>query len=101
MLFFRRTFSFSTLAHKFGFIGLGNMGSPMVKNLSKLSSPIFAYDLAPPQAMPANIQILKSLEEIPADLSIIITMLPNAKIVKSVCYDHLIPKLKQGKNLIF
>lgn len=72
---------------KLGFIGLGIMGKPMVKNLLKAGHEVIVYDViqsnvdcvAAEGAAPAN-----SLKEVAEQCKLVITMLPNSPHVKSV-----------------
>lgn len=61
-----------------GFIGLGNMGSPMAKNLLKNGYPIIATDLFP--------ESCKELQDIGAQVTL--------KQKHSTDYVHLSPKQK-------
>lgn len=72
---------------KLGFIGLGIMGKPMVKNLLKAGHEVIVYDViqsnvdcvAAEGAAPAN-----SSKEVAEQCKLVITMLPNSPHVKSV-----------------
>jgi len=81
---------------RIGFIGLGNMGSKMVKNLLQANYEVIGYDINENlvDALVANgIHKASNLNEIIDDVDVIITMLPNGKIVKKV-YENIINKLK-------
>lgn len=72
---------------KIGFIGLGHMGSPMVRNLLKAKHEVYAFDVAP-----AAIEVITKEGAKPAhslsdlkDCEIIITMLPTGDNVREVC----------------
>lgn len=72
---------------KLGFIGLGIMGKPMVKNLLKAGHEVIVYDVIQSNvdhvvaegAVSAN-----SSKEVAAQCKLVITMLPNSPHVKSV-----------------
>lgn len=72
---------------KLGFIGLGIMGKPMVKNLLKAGHEVIVYDVIQSNvdyvvaegAAPAN-----SSKEVAEQCKLVITMLPNSPHVKSV-----------------
>ena len=86
---------------KIGFIGLGNMGSKMVINLLKANYEVVGYDINEKfidQLIPNGYQKASSLNEIPNDIDVIITMLPNGEIVEKV-YESIINKLKPNTLL--
>ena len=86
---------------KIGFIGLGNMGSKMVANLLKANYEIVGYDINEKfvdKLIPNGIRKASSLNEIPDDIDVIITMLPNGEIVEKV-YESIIDKLKPNTLL--
>ena len=72
---------------KIGFIGLGIMGKPMVKNLLKAGHEVLAYDI-----LPANVEDVtgagangaSSIAGVAKECKLIITMLPNGPQVKEV-----------------
>jgi len=72
---------------KVGFIGLGNMGTPMVKNLLKKGLQVSVYDvknslakdLAKDGAKPCG-----TLQEVSSDVDVVVTMLPGNKEVLDV-----------------
>ncbi len=65
-----------------GFIGLGNMGMPMAKNLAAANLRITGFDSE--SVRKENFNIVNSIESACSNKDIIITMLPNGKIVKKV-----------------
>src|SRR5512143_3702179 len=72
---------------KIGFIGLGIMGKPMVKNLLKAGFPIFAYDLnknAVDDVVKAGAEAVFSSREAAGKADVIITMLPDSPDVREV-----------------
>ena len=81
---------------KIGFIGLGNMGSKMVKNLLQANYEVVGYDINKKlvdELIQNGIHKASSLNEIIDDVDVIITMLPNGEIVKKV-FETIITKLK-------
>jgi len=81
---------------RIGFIGLGNMGSKMVKNLLQANYEVVGYDINEKlvdELIPNGIHKASSLNEIIDDVDVIITMLPNGEIVKKV-FENIISKLK-------
>jgi len=72
---------------KIGFIGLGIMGKPMVKNLLKAGYEVIAYDIIPENVenvVEAGALGANSIKEVVVDCKQIITMLPNGPHVKEV-----------------
>lgn len=70
-----------------GFIGLGNMGGPMARNLMKAGHKLKAFDLAPAAldaAAKAGASLAKSAAEAAKGVEIVITMLPAAQHVRQV-----------------
>jgi len=81
---------------RIGFVGLGNMGSKMVKNLLQANYKVVGYDINEKlvdELIPNGIHKASSLNEIIDDVDVIITMLPNGEIVKKV-FENIISKLK-------
>ncbi|HIU77573.1 MAG TPA: 2-hydroxy-3-oxopropionate reductase [Candidatus Pelethocola excrementipullorum] len=72
---------------KIGFIGLGIMGKPMVRNLLKAGHEVLAYDVIQAnvdQAVKDGAKAAESSKDVAAQCKLIITMLPNSPHVKSV-----------------
>ena len=81
---------------RIGFIGLGNMGSKMVKNLLQANYEVIGYDINEnlvDELVASGIHKASNLNEVIDDVDAIITMLPNGEIVKKV-YENIINKLK-------
>ncbi|WCR11778.1 3-hydroxyisobutyrate dehydrogenase [Paracoccus stylophorae] len=78
---------------KIGFIGLGNMGAPMAANLAKAGHEVLGYDTAAPE--PEGVIAAASAAEAAADADVVITMLPNGQILRSVA-DQIIPAMRSG-----
>lgn len=73
-------------AKRIGFIGLGNMGAPMVANLVRGGHDVMGYDVAPDRARQvAQAQAARatdSLAELARHAEIVITMLPSGREVR-------------------
>ncbi|MBQ2262246.1 MAG: 3-hydroxyisobutyrate dehydrogenase [Loktanella sp.] len=76
---------------KIGFIGLGNMGAPMAANLAGQHD-VVAFD---PAAKPAGLTLVDSAEDAARDADVVITMLPDGKILRAVAA-QIHPAMKQG-----
>lgn len=70
-----------------GFIGLGNMGAPMAANLAKAGHSVKGFDVAGAQA--DGVTQVSSAAEAAQGSEIVITMLPNGEILKSVAAEIL------------
>ena len=81
---------------KIGFIGLGNMGAPMAKNLVEAGHDVTGFDTH--ASMPDGVQVAISAAGAAKDADVVITMLPNGAILRSVA-DEVIPAMKQGAVL--
>jgi len=81
---------------KIGFIGLGNMGAPMARNLIKAGENIMGYDVSPTNVedIPQN-----SMNSIASECEIIFTMLPDGNILRGV-YSDLTPKCNKDTILV-
>ena len=72
---------------KLGFIGLGNMGGPMVRNLLKAGHAVRAYDLVPKlaaAAREAGAELASGATDAARGAEIVVTMLPAGRQVKEV-----------------
>jgi len=72
---------------KIGFIGLGIMGKPMVKNLLKAGHEVLVYDIIAANVedvVSAGAKGAASIAEVAKECKLIITMLPNGPQVKEV-----------------
>ena len=72
---------------KIGFIGLGNMGLPMAKNLINADHDVIGFDLVEEcmsNLVDAGGRCGKQLEDCVSDVNVIITMLPEGKHVDAV-----------------
>ncbi len=82
---------------KIGFIGLGNMGAPMAKNLAAAGHEVTGYDVAAPA--PEGVSMAAGAAEAAAGQEVVITMLPNGEILKSVAAE-VIPAMEKGAVLL-
>ncbi|MGK7755399.1 MULTISPECIES: 3-hydroxyisobutyrate dehydrogenase [unclassified Roseovarius] len=82
---------------KIGFIGLGNMGAPMAANLAAAGHEVTGFDTAGTTA--EGVAEASSAEAAVADADVVITMLPNGQILRSVA-DAVIPAMKKGAVLL-
>jgi len=82
---------------KIGFIGLGNMGAPMAANLAAAGHEVTGFDTACTTAQ--GVAEAANAEAAAADADVVITMLPNGQILRSVA-DTVIPAMKQGAVLL-
>jgi len=82
---------------KIGFIGLGNMGAPMAANLAKAGHDVTGFDLHAP--CPEGVAKAASATEVAAGQDVVITMLPNGAILRSVA-DQIIPVMAENAVLL-
>uniref|UniRef100_A0A665UCR1 3-hydroxyisobutyrate dehydrogenase n=2 Tax=Echeneis naucrates TaxID=173247 RepID=A0A665UCR1_ECHNA len=88
-----------------GFIGLGNMGNPMAKNLLKHGYPVIATDVFPEsckEVQELGAQIVDNPSEVADKADRIITMLPSSPNVIDVYTgpNGILKKVKKGSLLI-
>ncbi len=82
---------------RIGFIGLGNMGAPMAANLVKAGHQVCGHDIAGVSV--DGVHAAGSLAEAVSDQDVVITMLPNGAIVRSV-YDEIVPLARKHACLV-
>ncbi len=82
---------------KIGFIGLGNMGAPMARNLAAAGHEVHGYDIT--GILVEGVTQAATVEAAVKDAPIIITMLPNGAILREVA-DQLLPHASKGACLI-
>ena len=78
---------------RIGFIGLGNMGAPMAHNLAKAGHTVFGFDTQ--NVSVQMIELLPTAKDCAEKAEVVITMLPNGKILKSVA-EQTIKFMKEG-----
>ncbi|MCO6382405.1 3-hydroxyisobutyrate dehydrogenase [Oceanicola sp. 502str15] len=77
---------------KIGFIGLGNMGAPMARNLIAAGHDLIGFDTA---ATPEGIALAASAPEAADGADVVITMLPNGAILAAVAA-QIHPAMRPG-----
>ncbi|MGB7316404.1 MAG: 3-hydroxyisobutyrate dehydrogenase [Planktotalea sp.] len=80
-----------------GFIGLGNMGGPMAANLVAAGHTVKGFDVAGTST--AGVSVAASAAEDATGVDVLITMLPNGSILRSVA-DQVIPAMSKGAVLL-
>jgi len=90
---------------KIGFIGLGIMGKPMVKNLLKANYEVLAYDIQKEninQVVQVGAVGVTSAKEVAQQCELVITMLPNGPEVKEVVCgaNGILEGAKQGSIIV-
>lgn len=90
---------------KIGFIGLGIMGKPMVKNLLKAGHEVLAYDIVQKNVenvVNAGAVSAASIAEVAKNCKLIITMLPNGPQVKEVVLESggILENAEKGTVLV-
>ena len=78
---------------KIGFIGLGNMGAPMAHNLAKAGHTVLGFDTQ--NLKVEMVEVVHTARECAESAEVVITMLPNGKILKSVA-NETIQYMKEG-----
>ena len=73
---------------KIGFIGLGNMGAPMAKNLAKNGLDVLGYDKNNSIKLP-EITMMPSIPTLLNEVDIVFTMLPSGLIVKEIVNEFI------------
>jgi len=82
---------------KIGFIGLGNMGAPMAANLVAAGHDVTGFDVVAP--CPEGVTKASSAPEAAKGQEVVITMLPNGDILRSVA-DEIIPVMDKGADFV-
>jgi 3-hydroxyisobutyrate dehydrogenase len=82
---------------KIGFIGLGNMGAPMAANLAAAGHDVSGFDTAGVSV--DGVTLCQSAAEAACDADVVITMLPNGDILRTVAAE-VIPAMRQGSVLL-
>jgi len=82
---------------KIGFVGLGNMGAPMSQNLVAAGHSVTGFD--PNVSELAGGALAGSLTDCVADAEVVVTMLPNGSILRSV-YEDAVTAAKAGTLFI-
>jgi len=82
---------------KIGFIGLGNMGAPMAANLAAAGHRVMGFDLTAP--CPDGVVKADSAGAAAAGQDVVITMLPNGAILRSVAAE-IVPAMDKGAAFV-
>ncbi len=80
-----------------GFVGLGNMGAPMARNLAAAGHKVRGFDTAGTTA--EGVEVAQSLPAACEGADFVITMLPNGAILRAVAEEAL-PGMARGATLI-
>ena len=78
---------------KIGFIGLGNMGGPMAKNLAAAGYEVTGFD--PIAAYPDGVSAARSGMDAARGRDVVITMLPDGQILRAVAAE-IVPAMASG-----
>ncbi|MFQ6777057.1 3-hydroxyisobutyrate dehydrogenase [Cereibacter sphaeroides] len=81
---------------KIAFIGLGNMGGPMARNLAAAGHEVTGFDLAAPA--PEGVRAAASAAQAVAGAEVVVTMLPNGAILRQVAQE-IVPAMTAGAVL--
>jgi 3-hydroxyisobutyrate dehydrogenase len=81
------------------FIGLGNMGGPMARNLVKAGHTVRGFDMVAKNVEAAGALACKSAAEAAKGAEIVVTMLPAGPHVRGV-YDEVLPAAAKGTLLV-
>ncbi|WP_282092720.1 3-hydroxyisobutyrate dehydrogenase [Epibacterium ulvae] len=82
---------------KIGFIGLGNMGAPMAANLAAAGHEVWGFDQI--DVTVPGVSIAPSARDTAEQADVVITMLPNGEILRSVAHDVL-PVMQPGASFL-
>ncbi len=85
-----------------GFIGLGNMGAPMARNLAAAGHGVACHDIAPQArsaAAAGGLDVRESAAEAGAGRDVVITMLPDGAALLDV-YRAILPQARPGTVLL-
>ncbi|ABA79326.1 3-hydroxyisobutyrate dehydrogenase [Rhodobacter sphaeroides] len=81
---------------KIAFIGLGNMGGPMARNLATAGHEVTGFDLAAPA--PEGVRAAASAAQAATGAEVVVTMLPNGAILRQVAQE-IVPAMTAGAVL--
>ncbi len=82
---------------RIGFIGLGNMGGPMAANLAAAGHEVTGFDMA--KVSIDGVEMAGSAALAATGAQVVITMLPNGAILRSVA-GEIIPAMSKGATLV-
>ncbi|KIT16269.1 3-hydroxyisobutyrate dehydrogenase [Jannaschia aquimarina] len=82
---------------KVAFIGTGNMGAPMARNLADAGHEVTGFDTQAP--MPDGVLVAASATDAVKDAEVAVTMLPNGEILRAVVAE-ILPAMAPGAVLL-
>ncbi|MXX91337.1 MAG: 3-hydroxyisobutyrate dehydrogenase [Boseongicola sp. SB0677_bin_26] len=82
---------------KVGFIGLGNMGAPMARNLAAAGHDVAGFDIA--AQVPEGVGAVATAAAAAATREVAVTMLPDGEILRSVARE-IIPAMEPGAIML-
>ena len=82
---------------RIGFIGLGNMGAPMARNLAKAGHDVMGFDVA--DVTVEAVTLASDFKTVASGQDVVITMLPNGAILKDVAA-QILPHMAKGALLL-
>ena len=82
---------------RIGFIGLGNMGAPMARNLAQAGHEVMGFDVA--DVTVEDVTIAPDFKTVALGQDVVITMLPNGAILKDVA-GQILPHMAKGALLL-
>ena len=82
---------------KIGFIGLGNMGAPMARNLAKAGHEVTGFDVV--ATAPDGVSNAETAAMATSGAEVVITMLPDGGILRRVA-DEIVPAMAPGAVLL-
>ena len=82
---------------RIGFIGLGNMGAPMARNLAQAGHEVMGFDVA--DVTVEDVTIAPDFKTVVSGQDVVITMLPNGAILKDVA-GQILPHMEKGALLL-
>jgi 3-hydroxyisobutyrate dehydrogenase len=85
------------MAMKIGFVGLGNMGGPMAANLADAGHEVLGFDLGNVDI--DSVVIAREASEVATCADVVITMLPNGEILRTVA-SQIIPAMVKGATFV-
>jgi len=93
------------MPERVGFIGVGNMGTPMALSLVRAGYSVLVYDVVPTgvqQVVAAGGRAAASLAQVATESDVVVSMLPSPTEVEQVVYgpDGLLDQLRPGQTLI-
>jgi 3-hydroxyisobutyrate dehydrogenase len=88
-----------------GFLGLGQMGRPMVRNLLRAGVEVTGFDPAPQAAeslqSESGFHVAASAEQAAHDVDVLILMLPSSKVIDDLLWNQgLAARLKAGQLIL-